>query len=119
MPVETTMRRYSVTYQSGGGTRTQPVDAAYWQCHGEGVAALDGLIRFKDADHKTVFAVRADLVETITELRAAPAPAPSSAALSWTCTCRTAAELIAGGALADDPSCQLHHGQPTPIVVTF
>ena len=35
--------------------------------------------------------------------------------IQWLCTCRP----ICSGQLADDPDCQMHHGQPTTYIITL
>ena len=73
MPTKDPMRRYTVliTSTNGGTPREQHVDAAYWQfgLTMDSSETRDNLIVFKDQDGKPVFAVRGDLVETITEIR--------------------------------------------------
>lgn len=73
------MRRFAVLISStsGGPAYEHHVDAAYWQV-GNNADSIhdhyrDNLVAFKDHDGKPVFAVRGDLVETITEIRDAAA----------------------------------------------
>lgn len=73
MAAKDPMRRFTVTISdtNGGPAHERTVDAAYWQFGllPSSSETRDNLIVFKDTDGKPVFAVRGDLVETITEIR--------------------------------------------------
>lgn len=117
------MRRFTVliTSTNGGTPREQHVDAAYWQfgLTIDSSETRDNLIVFKDQDGKPVFAVRGDLVETITEIRepqsSGPVPAVAATAsksapitvsatgnAQW-CVCAP----MTGGLVVHQPGCPL------------
>lgn len=105
MPKDPT-RRFIIliTSTSGGEPREQHVDAAYWQF---GLTAgssetRDNLIVFKGQDGKPVFAVRGDLVETITEIREPQATLTATGNIRL-CACG----VITGGYVVHRRDCPL------------
>ena len=123
MPTKDPMRRYTVliTATNGGTPREQHVDAAYWQfgLTIDSSETRDNLIVFKDQDGKPVFAVRGDLVETITEIRE-PQPAPVPVTMSATgnaqwCVCAP----MTGGLVVHQPGCPLLEPRREPRAAQY
>lgn len=102
------MRRFLVQISdtSGGLPHERTVEAAYWQI-GATIDShepyRDNLVVFKDHDGKPVFAVRGDLVETITEIRE-PQDAIAVTGNVRVCMC----SVVTGGHVVHRTGCPLY-----------
>ncbi len=62
------IKHFEVSYELGGLTPIEAVDACYWQLTGVGDELK--FYEFKDVNHKPVFSVRADRVVTVRQVTA-------------------------------------------------